>query len=94
MSTTEPNIDTLVGRVMQVTSRGEYPIVGAAVLEEAHVFDAARDINDYTVSIYPPDVVLVKRVIDHGRHLICRYAGGPLCVCPMKCLKPSEVRLS
>ena len=94
MSVTKPHIETLVGHVMDVVKVGLYPIVGAEVLEDAHVFDAARDIQGQTVGIYPPDVVLVKRVIDHGRHLIARYAGGPLCVFPMTCLKPSEVRLS
>lgn len=89
-----PTIDSLVGRVMQITSVGLYPIVGAQVLEEAHVFDASRDISEFVVSIYPPDLVRVRRVLDGGRHLICRYAGGPLCVVPWKCLTFSEVKLS
>lgn len=80
--------------VMQVTSPRQYPVVAARTLGEGHVFDATRDIDGMTVTIYPPDLVIALRVINHGEHLICRYAGGPLCVISRKYLKVSEVKLS
>lgn len=80
--------------VMQVTSPKQYPLVAARTLEEGHVFDAVRDIDGTAVTIYPPDLVIALRIINNGEHLICRYAGGPLCVIARKYLKVSEVKLS
>lgn len=83
-----------MNEVMDVTTPGQFPIVPASTLDEDAVFDPSRDIDGTTVTIYPPDVVIAKRIIDNGKHLICRYAGGPLCVISRKHLKPSEVKLS
>lgn len=80
--------------VMEVTSRGQFPVVPDSTLDEHAVFDPSRDIDGTTVTIYPPDVVVAKRIIDNGKHLICRYAGGPLCVISHKHLRLSEVKLS
>lgn len=85
-------VESGIGQVMQVVKAAQYPIVKEEVLEEAWVFDAARDIDGLTVTIYPPDLVVVKRIIDQGKHLICRYAGGPLCVMSRRNVKPSEVK--
>ena len=82
-----------VGLLMHITSPSRYAIVDEEVLAPEWVFDAARDIDGRWVSIYPPDVVLVKRVIDQGKHLICKYAGT-LVVVPRKCLRASEVKLT
>jgi hypothetical protein len=82
-----------VGMLMHITSPARYVIVNDEVLAAEWVFDAARDIDGRWVSIYPPDVVMVKRVIDQGKHLICKYAGT-LVVVPRKCLRASEVKLT
>lgn len=83
-----------MNEVMEITAPRSFPIVQDRTLEEGHVFDPVRDIDGATVTIYPPDLVLAKRVIHGGTHLICRYAGGPLCVIARHHLKPSEVKLS
>lgn len=82
-----------VGMLMHITSPSPYCIVNEEVLGPEWVFNAARDIDGRWVSIYPPDVVMVKRVIDQGKHLICKYAGT-LVVVPRKCLRASEVKLT
>ena len=79
---------------MDITRPGQFPIVPDRTLDENAVFDPVRDIDGNTVTIYPPDVVIAKRIIDNGKHLICRYAGGPLCVIFRKYLTPSQVKLS
>jgi len=82
-----------VGMLMHITSPARYAIVNDEVLAADWVFNAARDIDGRWVSIYPPDVVMVKRVIDQGKHLLCRYAGT-LVVVPRKCVRDSEVKLT
>ncbi|WP_395734117.1 hypothetical protein [Prosthecobacter sp.] len=88
-----PEAITEVGKLMHITSPGQYAIVNDEVLAPEWVFDAARDIDGRWVSIYPPDLVMVKRVIDQWKHLICRYAGA-LCVVSRKHVKASEVKLT
>lgn len=83
-----------INQVMDVITPGQFPIVPPSTLDEHAVFDPNRDIDGTTVTIYPPDVVIAKRIIDNGRHAICRFAGGPLCVISRKHLKLSEVKLS
>ena len=83
-----------MNEVMQLTAPGQFPIVKESTLDESVEFDAVLDIDGTTVTIYPPDVVIAKRSIDCGRHFICKYAGGPLCVISRSKLTPSEVQLS
>lgn len=87
-------IEMACGGVAEVTSARQFPIVQEWTLEEGALFDAERDIDGTTVTLHPPDIVIIKRVIDGGRHLIYRYAGGPLCVIAVRHLKRSEVKLS
>lgn len=88
--TSFPSVDD----VATVTAPRRFPICAAVVIEDGIMFDATLHIHGETVTIYPPDVVVVKRVINGGLHCICRYAGGPLCVIATKHLEPSPVKLS
>lgn len=92
VDTVELTLESPVGMLMHITSPARYAIVNDEVLAPEWLFNAARDIDGRWVSIYPPDVVMVKRVIDQGKHLICKYAGT-LVVVPRKCLRASEVKL-
>jgi hypothetical protein len=91
--TVELMVESPVGKLMQITAPGQYAIVNDEVLAPEWVFNAERDIDGRWVSIYPPDIVMVKRVIDQGKHLLCRYAGA-LVVVPRKCVRDSEVKLT
>jgi hypothetical protein len=82
------------GGVAEVTAPRQCPIVQECTLDEHAEFDAVRDIGSATVTLYPPDVVIIKRIIDGGRHLIVRYGGATLCVISRTHIKLSEVKLT
>lgn len=79
--------------VAEVTSARQYPIVKDSFIDDQVMFDPNLHLTGETVTIYPPDLVVVKFLIANS-HVVCRYAGGPYCVISAKRLKPSEVRRS
>lgn len=83
-----------VGEVCELLRPRQVPVVGPDCLEAAHVFEPVRDIDSVTVTLYPPDLVVIMRVLADGRHVIARYGGATLCVIATRNLQRSEVRRS
>ncbi len=81
------------GAVAEITDTRQYPVVQEWTLQEDAVFDPAHEIDGTTVTLYPPGLVIIMRVLNEGRVMICR-TGRVLCVIARRHLKLSEVKLS
>lgn len=93
MISLDPIHEFAPGTVCEVLRPRQVPVVGAHCADVAHAFDAVTDIDGVTVSLYPPDLVIMVRMLD-ARCALIRYAGSTLAVIAAKHLKRSEVRLS
>lgn len=83
-----------IDTVAEVTTARQFPLAPDSLLDESISYDPVRDLNGNTVTIYPPDVVVIKRFLHDGYLCLCRFAGGPLCIIAASHLKPSEVKFS
>ncbi len=84
-----PSSQWPIGTALTLTAKLILPVVQAAATNPDYVIQD-EDLRREHVSLFPPERLILHRVLNHGRHAICLHGGIRLVVVSTQNVKPLE----
>lgn len=82
--------DWPAGITLVLTDKRTFPVMAEETLAEGYLFSLSDFRDDAVITLFPPERLRLERVIDQGRHALCRHAASTLLMVATKHLRPLE----